>query len=357
MNTEPARGDDTVTRPRPGWRALALPTLLLLAGAFVAVKLGDLRHMASVLRGARPGWLILACGIECLRSVSNGKLFQSTLRLAGYRLGWGEMIAKVTAFNAVNRIIPTGGASGSALMIATLGERGVPPDRALFAIGITYLYDYVTYLLVVAATFAYLAAIGHLPGRADLAGAFLTAVVGGAIAFLWWGLGRQERLRRTITGIVRRLRKLRANHAYTDSPEDAAGAMVARLLSLKLDLASNPARFWNPVLPAVGYNVLDVLNVWCVFQAFGCPQPIGYVAAGFVIAMLLGFISFVPGQLGAFEIGMAGAFHKLFGVDLNVAIVVTGAYRLIQYWLPIPIGVVLAKWALDGGSGTREALP
>lgn len=347
MNTEPARSDAGVPRPVPGWRALALPLLVLAIGGFAIAKLGDLQHMASVLRGARPGWLLLACGIECLRSASNGKLFQSTLGLAGYRFGWGEMIAKVTAFNAVNRVIPTGGASGSALMVATLQERGVPPDRALFAIGLTYLYDYVTYLVLVAATFVYLAAIGHLPGKAVLAGAFLAAIVGGAVVFTWWGLGRQEHLRGTLAGIVRRLRTLRPRHSHELSPEEAASGMVARLQTLKADIGSDKSRLWNPVLPAMGYNVLDVLNVWCVFQAFGHPQPIGFVAAGFVIAMLLGFISFVPGQLGAFEFGMAGAFHKLFGVDLNVAILVTGTYRLIQYWLPIPIGVILAKWALD----------
>lgn len=353
MNSEPATGDAHVSRPNPGWRALAFPLLILLIGGFVAAKLGDLRHMAGVLRGARPGWLLAACGIEFLRSVSNGRLFQTTLRLAGYRFGWGEMIAKVTAFNAVNRIIPTGGASGSALMVATLQERGVPPDRAVFAIGLTYLYDYATYLLVVAATFVYLAAIGHLPGRAVLAGAFLAALIGGVLVVLWWGLGRHERLRRSLTSIVRRLRRLRPRRIHEQSAEEAASAMVGRLQELKTDLGSNPARLWNPVLPAVGYNVLDVLNVWCVFEAFGHPQPIGFVAAGFVIATLLGFISFVPGQLGAFELGMAGAFHKLFGVELNVAILVTGTYRLIQYWLPIPIGVLLAKWAL-GGSGQRE---
>lgn len=334
------------------WRSIVLPAIVVVFGAFVLLKLGDLRHMASMLRGARPGWLVLACGVECLRSVSNGKLFQTALDLAGYRFGWGEMIAKVTAFNAINRVVPTGGASGSALMVATLQAQGVPPDRSLFAIGLTYIYDYLTYLLVVAATFAYLAAIGHLPGRAVLAGALLTAVVGGAIGFLWWGLGRQERLQRTLTGIVRRLRRLRPSVEHAELPEEAASAMVARLAALRRDITANPKGLWRPIAPALGYNLLDVLNVWCVFQAFGHPQPIGFVAAGFVIAMLLGFISFIPGQLGAFEVGMAGAFHTLFGVNLTVAMLVTGTYRLIQFWFPIPIGVLMAKQAFSSRKDT-----
>jgi hypothetical protein len=328
-----------------------LPAIFVICGAFVLLKLGDLRHMAFLLRGARPGWLVLACIVECLRSVSNGKLFQTALGLAGYRFGWGEMIAKVTAFNAVNRIVPTGGASGSALMVATLQSEGVPPDRALFAIGLTYIYDYLTYLLVVAATFVYLAVIGHLPGRAVLAAALLVAVIGGVIGFLWWGLGKQEALERTLAGIVRRLRRLRPSREHSETPEASASAMVERMGTLRRDVTANPKGLLRPVAPALGYNVLDVFNVWCVFQAFGHPQPIGFVAAGFVIAMLLGFISFIPGQLGAFEVGMAGAFHTLFGVNLTVAMLVTGTYRLIQYWLPIPIGVVLAKHALHGTKG------
>ena len=332
-----------------GWRSLVLPVIVVMCGVFIVLKLGDLRHMASLLRGARPGWLVLACLVECLRSITNGKLFQTTLGLAGYRFGWGEMIAKVTAFNAVNRIVPTGGASGSALMVATLQAQGVPPDRSLFAIGLTYIYDYLTYLLVVAATFAYLAVIGHLPGRAVLAGALLAAVVGGVIGFVWWGLGRQDRLQRTLTGIVGRLRGLRPSREYSETPEDTASAMVARLAALRGEIRAHPKGLWRPVAPALAYNVLDILNVWCVFQAFGHPQPIGFVAAGFVIAMLLGFISFIPGQLGAFELGMAGAFHTLFGVNLTVAMLVTGTYRLIQFWLPIPIGVLLAKHSLRDG--------
>ena len=61
------------------------------------------------------------------------------------------------------------------------------------------------------------------------------------------------------------------------------------------------------------------------------------VLLAYVAAALLGMIPLTPGGLGFVEAGLT-AMLALAGVAGAAAAVATLAYRLISFWLPIPIG-------------------
>ena len=71
------------------------------------------------------------------------------------------------------------------------------------------------------------------------------------------------------------------------------------------------------------------------------PRHVSLIA--FCAAQVLTQIPVTPGGLGFVEAGLT-AMLALAGVDAGSAVLATFAYRLVSYWLPLPIGV--AAWAL-----------
>jgi uncharacterized protein (TIRG00374 family) len=65
------------------------------------------------------------------------------------------------------------------------------------------------------------------------------------------------------------------------------------------------------------------------------------VLLAFVAASLLGMIPFSPGGLGFVEAGLAATL-ALSGITTGQAVLATLVFRLVSFWLPIPIG--FAAW-------------
>jgi hypothetical protein len=76
-----------------------------------------------------------------------------------------------------------------------------------------------------------------------------------------------------------------------------------------------------------------------VLAALGVrPEP-ALVLLAYGAAQLLSMIPATPGGLGFVEAGLVGLL-ALAGVNAGDAAVATLGYRLISYWLPLPIGLV-----------------
>jgi uncharacterized protein (TIRG00374 family) len=90
------------------------------------------------------------------------------------------------------------------------------------------------------------------------------------------------------------------------------------------------------------------------------PDP-ALVLLAFVVASVLGLIPFTPGGLGFVEAGLAATL-AVAGISAGDALVATLVYRLLTFWLPIPIGGV-AAWMFrrrhprHAGATPTESMP
>jgi uncharacterized protein (TIRG00374 family) len=66
------------------------------------------------------------------------------------------------------------------------------------------------------------------------------------------------------------------------------------------------------------------------------PRP-SLVVLAYVAAALLSLVPFTPGGLGFVEAGLVATL-TLAGVSPSHALVATLVYRLVAFWLPIPLG-------------------
>jgi uncharacterized protein (TIRG00374 family) len=99
--------------------------------------------------------------------------------------------------------------------------------------------------------------------------------------------------------------------------------------------------------------LLDAASLWSFVTAFGhFVDPIELFAA-YGIANVLGAIPITPGGLGVIE-ASAATLLVSFGVTRNIATLAVLGWRLVNFWLPIPVGgVAYISLRVPRGSGLR----
>ena len=90
------------------------------------------------------------------------------------------------------------------------------------------------------------------------------------------------------------------------------------------------------LVAAVGRWAFDYLALLAALRAVGAEPDPSLVLLAYVAAQLLGTIPLTPGGLGFVEAGLTGLLRAA-GVDGGDAIVATLAYRLVSFWLPLPV--------------------
>lgn len=83
----------------------------------------------------------------------------------------------------------------------------------------------------------------------------------------------------------------------------------------------------------------SVLVLYFCFDALGPRMPLPMVASGFVIGIMAGVLSMVPGGIGVQEGSMAGVF-KLMGASFEQAVLASLLFRVIYYLLSYFISIL-----------------
>ena len=114
-------------------------------------------------------------------------------------------------------------------------------------------------------------------------------------------------------------------------------------------------RWWEALLYAAGNWLLDLGALLAALASVGAHPRASLVLLAYVVAQLLGMLPFTPGGLGFVEVGLVGTL-QLAGVSPAEAVLATLAYRLVAFWLPIPMGIVayVLYTRRYGGQRARE---
>jgi len=155
----------------------------------------------------------------------------------------------------------------------------------------------------------------------------------------------------TATAVSNRVSRRQANRwasqdapAYEPYPEqqyaEPLRQLPARLVRERDRIVGTVGPHWpRAVLATVGRWTFDYLTLLAAVAAVGGGARPGLVLLGFCAAQVLAQIPATPGGLGFVEAGLT-AMLVLAGVDAGAAVLATFAYRLVSYWLALPVGAV-----------------
>jgi uncharacterized protein (TIRG00374 family) len=319
--------DGTATRPRLsiGRVVLLAVTGLCLYLFFPSIaevfeawnKLGEV-HPAAI-----PVLLLLEFGsFACVWMLQ---------RIALRTHGWFPIVTTQLAGNSFNRITPGGGATGTALQARMLVDAGFNPAKA--GTGITVQSILVTAAVVAMPVFALPAIVlgTNVPGslaEAAWIGVIVFAVMAGAFVLLLSSQRPLLALGRFIERVANRMRFGRP--PITGLPD--------RLLKERDEIRRTLGERWlSAVATAIGRWLFEYLVLLVTLYAIGATPDMWLVLLAFVAASVLGMIPFSPGGLGFVEAGLAGTL-ALSGITTGQAVLATLVFRLVSFWLPIPIG-------------------
>jgi uncharacterized protein (TIRG00374 family) len=312
------------------WKRARTALLLAITGISLYVFLPSLLAVASSWRALEHvEWpfalLVLVC--EAASFVCLWELDRIALRTRA----WFPVAAAQLSGNVAGRILPGGGATATAFTVSMLRRAGIDTGKATAAFGTSSLLQVSTTLaLPVLALPAILAGapVSHdLATAAYLGIAVLVALLAAAAAaFLFdeplelagravqWLLNHSVRRRRPVSGLPQ------AFIADRDFVRSTVGE-----------------RWRAATLAAAGNTGFDYLALLCALRAVGAAPRPSLVVLAYTAAELLALIPFTPGGLGFVEAGLVGTL-TLAGVPAHDALTATLLYRLVAYWMPLPVG-------------------
>jgi uncharacterized protein (TIRG00374 family) len=246
---------------------------------------------------------------------------------------WLPVITSQLAGNVAARLLPGGPTAGAAAQFALLRTAGVETGRAtsgLTAAGMLQLGT--TLALPLVALPAVI--LGAPAPRSLLTAAWLGAALFAVLLAFAVVVFVDDRpltwIGAAADGLRRRLPFLRAPIEVSSSE-----ALLAERDALRQRLDK---RWTRSVVFAVSRALFDYLTLIVAIAALGVQARPSLVLLAFAAAALLALIPLTPGGLGFVEAGLTGtlALAGLSGADAVSAALI---YRLVSFWVPLPVGI------------------
>ncbi|WP_217573519.1 lysylphosphatidylglycerol synthase transmembrane domain-containing protein [Streptomyces sp. GbtcB7] len=290
-----------------------------LAGAFLVLhlvlpQLANAPAAVDALRDAHWWWVLAVLPVTFVSQAFSTCLQWGTIP---DRLPFGPTYQVQFASSFLNRITPSN-VGGMALNLRYLQKTGIETGAATASVGLQSLAGAVSNAVVAAVFFAW-AGRRHsgvhldLPASRYLLWAIALALAAGGLLLLT-PPGRRF-LHDKVWPFLR-----------------AAGSTVT-------GIAAEPAKVVVGVTGALGLPLIQIVGLAMSLHALGGDLPFIQVGAAYMAARLIANAAPVPGGLGALEAGLIAGLTTL-GVAAGAATSAVLVYRLLTFWLNVPLGAL-----------------
>jgi len=313
--------------PRPLKRVALLLGALVVIEYLVLPQVAGARHSLHLLASVSVLDLVVGVLLEAAAIGAYAKLTQAVLPRRG-RPRFSALLRIDLSTLAASHIVPGGSAAGAGLGYRLLTGAEVSGTDAGFALATQGLGSaLVLNLLLWLALLVSIPRRGFNPlyGTAAVVGALLIGSFALAVALLTRG---EERMARVVCGVADRLPMVNG---------EGVGRVLHRVAERVRLLAADPALLVRAALWALANWLLDAASLWVFVAAFGHRVDLDGLIVAFGLANVLAAIPVTPGGLGVVEAVLTSALVG-FGTPRGTAVLGVVIYRLVNFWLPIPVG-------------------
>ena len=322
-----------------GRQLAKLLVFALVVQLFVIPQIAGARNALSTIGSVDPLLIVAAIALEAVALLAYARLTQLLLA-AAHRPSLGVSYGTVLASTGVSHVVPGGLATTAAVNYRLFGRAGVPGNELAFALGTQGIGSAVVLnLLLWVALVVSIPTTGFQPLYAGAAavGAILIALAGAAVYSMLRG---RAGFARRIAGVIGKLPKVSATRVE---------AAMFRLAGQLAELVADRRRLRLVIGLAAANWMLDAAALWVALKAFG-PGPglVGLMVA-YGLANVMATIPVSPGGLGVIEAVLIPTLVG-FGTSRAQASIGVVAYRLVNFWMPIPVGAA-AYFAVQQATG------
>ncbi len=228
----------------------------------------------------------------------------------------------------VNHVVPGGGTTSGPVRVKFFEQVGIPVEEGASVATIEILGSNVVLGLVFAVGILMSLTTFVTNGYYLVAAVAVLVVLAASAVGGWLLVAHTDRLVRIVRWLLRRL------PAIGDGLESFVRRMAADLRSW----AGQPKRTTIAIGLAAANWLLDAaaLGVTCV--AFGHAPPLGVLLTVYGLGSILMMVPFTPGGIGLVEGVMVPAFVA-FGIPAAPALLGVLGWRVLQYWMPMPVAL------------------
>ena len=308
--------------------------VLALAGLYVVwPSLMDIFSSWPRLRVIEPGWYAAMVAAVAGSFYCVWVLYRVVLHVRS----WFVIGASQLASSAFGRIVPGGAASAGALQYQMLVQAGVRGGRVATGITAVSIISAGTILALPLFAIPLFFRVIPLEGTLRRVALFGLGALIVAVAFAILVLATDKPLE-FLGRVLDRL------HALLRRKHPRSTGYGEHILHERDVVRSVLGRaWWLALIAALGQRALDFAALLLALYASGARVSPLLVLLAYAVAQILMIIPITPGGIGFVELGLVG-FLGLAGVEAGPAVLATLAYRLVSYWLPLPIGAGAYAW-------------
>lgn len=319
-------------------RRWLLAAALGAIGILTYINLGRINQAVILLGDANWQALILVVAVQLVSYLTNALFYRSFLSILGYRRKLKELYEIAITINFVNLIFPSAGLSGASFLSREL--EGVPVGKSMLTQIFRYVFTAVSFFVVLTVGWLFLFLAGEVDliiGRITLLILLIIIFGGILIAMYVSDRPKMEQLTKWIVATINlwsgRIRRKRSRLIS----EEQRKLFLDEFYQGGQILLSKRGRWIRPLIFSLAGNIFEVGTIYVVFMAFGTFLNPGVVVAAYTLANIFSLASLVTGGIGVYEATMVAAFVSL-GVPLAVAFPVTIVYRVLNFWIFLPLG-------------------
>ena len=318
------------TRARvPLWLKVVLSTALLVVIVWFVVvpQFAGVEAALASLESVSLPLVLLAAAFQLSSLLSFSALTAAVL--GPVRPGYFTLLRIDLADLGVNHVVPGGGATAAAVRFRLLVRAGVRSDAAITAATIETTGSNLVLGVVFAGGILLSLTTLVVTGTYIVAGTVVLILLAGSGAGVWL-LTRRTEL------VVRGARRVAARVPLIS--EQRVEAFVRSVAAQVIELVTDRRRM-SAALGLAGANwLLDAASLGVLLAAFGHPLAVGPLLAVYGLGGLLALLPLTPGGLGIVEGVLVPALVAV-GTPHATALLAVVGWRVLEFWLPIPLGL------------------
>jgi putative heme transporter len=304
---------------------------------------GELAGTTTALRHLRWAWVVLGVVTEAASLLAFAALQRKLLRAGRVEMSLGRMAAITVAANSINNSLPAGPLLSSLFTFRQFRRHGVDEAVAGWSVVATFVVTSVTLAMVAGAGAIVAGAEGARLGLVGVIVAYLIVALAGGAIFV-----QKQALVRAASAVMRMAR--RRNKPSRSDLAARVDRIIARLTVVHL----SPAHVVGALSWGCANWLLDCGCLAVSFLAVGAGVPWEGLLLAYGAGQLAANLPITPGGLGVVEGSLTIAIVA-YGGSTPSAVAAVLLYRLLSFWLTLPIG--WGTWAWLAWTGRRTPWP
>jgi uncharacterized protein (TIRG00374 family) len=315
---------------KPLRRGVLIFALVLIIEYLVVPELVGASKDLHLLGQVNPAWLAAGAILEGLSLFCYGLLTQAVLPPGAHNPGLSRLFRIDVSAAAVAHVLPAGTLGSAGIGYRLFTAEGIKGNDAAVmmatkGLGSTVVLNVLLWLSLVVSI--PLAGFHPIYVTVAVTGAVLLLAIAALALGITRGAQRASRILRAVGDKIPGLTGERLERAVLET--------AASLSALARD---RRVLVWSLTWASLNW-LLDAASLWCFVAAFGrLLNPVELFAA-YGIANVAGALPVTPAGLGVVD-SLAPLLLVSFGITRSVATLGVLAWRLVNFWLPIPAGAI-----------------